>query len=222
MHTHFCPTAFILALCLLLVSCGPPPQTGKLPPIPSANRSQAASASVPTKTRAASSMASTTHGLPSAAAVDVTKKPLLKTFFRSPPDVNRLDDLYGSTRGKVQHISIVSNCNLDVLKAFLAIGWAPVFRSRRSGTGHLSAVMGYDDADQRIQVGNPLGAQKKGLRTRAGRTLTYSEFEKEWATGSGNKCVLITPKRLHDVEIHTALKKYLPEEQVAQIKVRSR
>ena len=222
MHTHFCHTAFILALCVLLVSCGPPPQTGKLPPIPSANRSQSASTSAPTKTRAASSMASATQGVPSAAAIDVTKKPLLKAFFRNEPNVNRLDDLYGSTRGQVQHISIVSNCNLDVLKAFVATGWAPVFRSRRSGKGHLSAVMGYDDADQQIQVGNPLGAQRKGLRTRAGRTLTYSEFEKEWATGSGNKCVLITPKRLHDVEIHAALKKYLPEEQVARVQVRSR
>ena len=160
--------------------------------------------------------------LPASAAVDVTKKPLLKAFFRSPPDVNRLDDLYGTTRGKVQHISIVSNCNMDVLKAFLATGWAPIILSKRSSKGYLTAVMGYDDADQQIQVGNPLSAQRKGLHTRAGRTLTYSEFEKEWATGSGNKCVLITPKRLHDVEIHAALKKYLPKEQVAQIRVRSR
>lgn len=222
MHTHFCHTAFILALCLLLVSCGPPPQTGKLPPIPSANRSQSTSASAPPKTWAASSMASETQGLPSAAAIDFTKKPLLTTLFRDEPNVNRLDDLYGSTRGKIQHISIVSNCNLDVLKAFVATGWAPVFRSRRSGTGHLSAIMKYDDADQQIQVGNPLSARAKRQRARVGRTLTYSEFEKEWTTGSGNKCVLITPKRLHDVEIHAALKKYLPEEQVAQIGVRSR
>ena len=216
MHTHFCHTASILVLCLLLVSCGPPPQTGKLPPIPSANRSQPASA--PTKTRPASA----TGALPASAVVDVTKKPLLKAFFRGQPNVNRLDDLYGTTRGKVQNLSVVSNCDMDVLKAFLATGWAPIILSRRSGKGYLTTVMRYDDDAQQIQVGNPLGAQRRGLNTRAGRTLTYSEFEKEWATGSGRKCVLITPKKLNDASIRAALKKYLPENQVARVQVRSR
>ena len=218
MHTHFCHTAFILALCILLVSCGPPPQTGKLPPIPSANRSQSAAASTPTKTRTASA----TGTLPASAAVDVTKKPLLKAFFRGQHDVSRLEDLYGTTRGQVQNLSIVSNCSLDVLKAFIATDWAPIILSRRSGKGHLTTVMGYDDADQQIQVGNPLGAQRRGLQTRAGRTLTYSEFEKEWTTGSRRTCVLITPKKLNEVSIHAALEKYLPKEQVARVQVRSR
>ena len=190
----------------------------RMPPIPSANRSQPASASAPTKTRTASA----TGTLPASAAVDVTKKPLLKAFFRGQHDVTRLEDLYGTTRGKVQNISIVSNCNLEVLKAFMATGWAPVILSRRSGKGHLTTVMKYDDAEQQIQVGNPLGAQRRGLQTRAGRTLTYSEFEKEWTTGSARKCVLITPKKLDDVSIHAALEKYLPKEQVAQVQVRSR
>ena len=222
MHPHFFHTAFILTLCILLVSCGPPPQTGKLPPIPSANRSQPASASAPTKTQTASAMASATGALPASAAVDVTKKPLLKMLFRNEPNVNRLEDLYGKTRGQVQNISIVSNCNLDVLKAFMANGWAPVILSRRSGKGYLTTVMQYDDGDQQVQVGNPLSAQRKGLRTRAGRTLTYSEFEKEWTTGSGRTCALITPKKLNEPSVHAALEKYLPREQVARVQVRSR
>lgn len=222
MRPHLFHTASILALSILLVSCGPPPQTGKLPPIPSANRSQPASASAPTKTRTTSAMASTTQGLPTAAAVDVAKKPLLKMLFRDVPRFNRLEDLYGTTRGQVQNLSVVSNCNLDVLKAFVATDWAPIILSRRSGKGHLTTVMGYDDGDQQIQVGNPLDARKKGLHTRAGRTLTYSEFEKEWTTGSGRKCVLITPKKLNEASIHAALEKYLPEEQVTRIQVRSR
>ena len=220
MHTHFFHTAFILTLCILLVSCGPPPQTGKLPPIPSANRSQPASA--PAKTQTASAMASATGALPTAAAIDVTKKPLLKAFFRNEPDVNRLEDLYGKTRGQVQNLSIVSNCNLEVLKAFVATDWAPIILSRRSGKGHLTTVMKYDDADQQIQIGNPLGAQRRGPRTRAGRMLTYSEFEKEWTTGSRRTCVLITPKKLNEMSIHAALEKYLPKEQVARVQVRSR
>ena len=218
MHTHFCHTAFVLALCLLLVSCGPPPQTGKMPPIPSANRSQPASTSAPTKTRTASA----TGALPASAAIDVTKKPLLKALFRNEPNVTRLEDLYATTRGQVQNLSVVSNCNLEVLKAFVATGWAPIILSRRSGKGHLTTVMQYNDADQQIQIGNPLAAQREGLRSRVGRMLTYSEFEKEWTTGSRRKCVLITPKKLHDADVRAALKKYLPEEQVARIQVRSR
>ena len=218
MHTHFCHTAFVLALCLLLVSCGPPPQTGKMPPIPSANRSQPASTSAPTKTRTAS----VTGALPASAAIDVTKKPLLKALFRNEPNVTRLEDLYATTRGQVQNLSVVSNCNLEVLKAFVATGWAPIILSRRSGKGHLTTVMQYNDADQQIQIGNPLAAQREGLRSRVGRMLTYSEFEKEWTTGSRRKCVLITPKKLHDADVRAALKKYLPEEQVARIQVRSR
>ena len=216
MHTRFYHTAFILALCLLLVSCGPPPQTGKLPPIPSANRSQPASTSTPAKTRTAAA----TGSLPASAAIDVTKKPLLKTFFRIDHDIRRLEDLYGTTRGKIQNLSVVSNCNLEVLKAFVATGWTPIILSKRSTPGYLTAVMGYDDTAQQVQIGNPLGAQRSGTRGR--RLLSYSEFEKEWGTGSANKCVLVTPKRLHDVEIHAALKKYLPEDQVARIQVRSR
>ena len=218
MHTHFCHTAFVLALCLLLVSCGSPPQTGKMPPIPSANRSQPASTSAPTKTRTASA----TGALPASAAIDVTKKPLLKALFRNEPNVTRLEDLYATTRGQVQNLSVVSNCNLEVLKAFVATGWAPIILSRRSGKGHLTTVMQYNDADQQIQIGNPLAAQREGLRSRVGRMLTYSEFEKEWTTGSRRKCVLITPKKLHDADVRAALKKYLPEEQVARIQVRSR
>lgn len=218
MHSHFFHTAFILALCLLLVSCGPPPQTGKLLPIPSANRSQPASTSAPARIRTAAA----TGALPAAAAVDVTKKPLLKAFFRNEPNVNRLEDLYGKTRGQVQNLSIVSNCDLEVLKAFVATGWAPIILSRRSGKGHLTTVMQYDDADQQIQIGNPLGAQRKGLQSRGGRMLTYSEFEKEWTTGSRRTCVLITPRKLNEPSIHAALEKYLPKEQVARVQVRNR
>ena len=212
MHPHFCHPVFILALCLLLVSCGPPPQTGKMPPIPSATRSQSASTSAPMATKTAPA----TGALPATAAIDVTRKPLLKAFFKNEPNVNRLEDLYATTKGQVANLSVVSNGNLEVLKAFVATGWAPVILSRGSGKGHLTVVMQYDDGAQQIQIGNPLAAQ------RSGRRLTYAAFDKEWATGSGRTCVLITPKKLNERDIHAALKKYLPEEQVAQIQVRTR
>ena len=204
MHTRFYYTVSIVVLCLLLVSCGPAPQ-GERMPIPSATRSESNS-----------STASATEWL-SAASIDVTKKPLLKTFFRTEPNVTRLDDLYATTRGTVENIAVVSNCNLEVLKAFVVTGWAPVILLRRSGKGHLTVVMGYNDVAQQIQIGNPLGAPGRGERR-----LTYSDFQKEWVTGSGPKCVLITPQKLNEAAIHTALKKHLPEDLFARIQVRSR
>ena len=208
MNTRFCYTVSIVALCLLLVSCGPAPQ-GERMPIPSTTRSDSDSIQ--------SHPASATELLPSSASIDVTRKPLLKTFFKTEPNVTRLDDLYVTTRGKVDNISIVSNCNLEVLKVFVARDWAPVILLRRSGKGHLTVVMGYNDVAQQIQIGNPLGAPGRGERR-----LTYSDFEKEWATGSGQKCALITPKKLNKAAIDDVLKKYLPEDQVARIQVRSR
>ncbi len=208
MHTPFYYTVSTVALCLLVVSCGPAPQ-GERMPIPSATRAQSAS------TESQKLPASWT-GVSSAASIDVTKKPLLKTFFRTAPSVTRLDDLYATTRGTVENIAVVSNCNLEVLKSFVVTGWAPVILLRRSGKGHLTVVMGYNDVAQQIQVGNPLGAE------RAERRLTYSDFQKEWITGSGSKCVLITPQKLNEAAIHTALKKHLPEDLFARIQVRSR
>ena len=160
--------------------------------------------------------APTLGALPATAAIDVTRKPLLKAFFKNEPNANRLEDLYATTKGQVENLSVVSNGNLEVLKAFVATGWTPVILSRGSGKGHLTVVMQYDDGAQQIQIGNPLAAQ------RGGRRLTCAAFDKEWATGSSRTCVLITPKKLHDRDIRAALKKYLPENQVAQIQVRSR
>ena len=118
MYTYFSYTIFILVLCSLLGSCGPASQGGRMP-IPSATHSQSAS------TMSQKQPASST-GLPGAVSIDVTKKPLLKTLFRAEPNVTRLDDLYGTTKGKVDNISIVSNCSVDVLKAFVATDWTPV------------------------------------------------------------------------------------------------
>ena len=209
MYTRFCYTVSIVALYLLVVSCGPAPQ-GERMPIPSATRSH----SVSTESQ---KQPTSWTGLPSTASIDVRRKPLLKTLFKTEPNVTRLDDLYATTRGTVENIAVVSNCDLAVLKAFVATDWAPIILSRRSSKGHLNVVMGYSEVAQQIQIGNP-----RGVQGWVERKLTYSDFEKEWATGSGQKCVLITPQKLNEAAIHAALKKHLSEDQVARIQVRSR
>ena len=70
MRTRFCSPVSIVALCLLVVSCGPAPQ-GERMPIPSATRSQSVST-------ASQKQPASWTGLPSAASIDVRRKPLLK------------------------------------------------------------------------------------------------------------------------------------------------
>lgn len=197
MQNHLISFTLTLILSVFLISCGPTPQIQMaIPNLPSA--------------RSASS-ASTAVSLPPTAHVDARGLSLLEVVFRTQLNVNRLDDLYATTRGKVDNISVVSNCNLDVLKGFVTTGWAPVVFLHAAGR-RLWAVVGYDERE--IQVENPI--------SRAIRTMTQSDFEKQWTTGSGQKCVLITPGQLSGNRVHFVLGKYLPPNQVTEVKVRSR
>lgn len=159
------------------------------------------------------STSSSTPALPPAANSDLSGLRLLEVVFRTQLNVNRLDDLYATTRGTVSSLSVVSNCDLGVLKAFVAKSWAPVVLLHSSGR-RLWAVTGYDDAKQEILVENAV--------SRIVRPLTYSEFQKDWATSSGSKCVLITPGKLNRARVHSVLTEYLPPQRVAQVQVRSR
>ncbi|MCZ6679298.1 MAG: hypothetical protein O7E52_18870 [Candidatus Poribacteria bacterium] len=200
MQNHSCRITFILALCVLAMSCGTSTQNQRMPISGTASSRPAPSAS--------------TASLPPNANIDFRKLPLLEVIFRTQLKVNRLDELYGTTKTNVQHLSVVSNCNLDVLKGFVATGWAPIIALQHSGGKRLWAVTGYDNVAGQIQTANPI--------SRVVRRFSDSDFEREWATGSGNKCVLVTPGRLTEARVNSELGKYLPSAQVSQVKVRSR
>ena len=208
MQTRFAVFAFTLTLCVLLISCGPPPQqkTRYIPSVPSSETTASSSST---------SRASTTASLPSAAAADFTRMPLLKLIFSTSLNINRIDDLYGMTNRQIRHLSVVSNCDLDVLKGFVADGWAPVVLLQYGNKRRLWTVAGYDDAAEQIQLANPA--------TRNSRTISYSDFRKE-STSSAGKCVLcgVIPGELTEAKVHSVLKSYLPAARVSQVKVRSR
>ena len=54
------------------------------------------------------------------------------------------------------------------------------------------------------------------------RRLTYKDFEASWSKISRNKCILITPQKLSELDVRKALGNYLPEAAFQQISVRSR
>ena len=116
----------LLIFMVLAISCGPPP-TGQYH-VPETAIAAAA------KTVPEPSM-QTAKSLPEAAAINLREMPYVRNIFKQPLRIDRggLDDFYATTRGKVQHIAIISNASLDVLKAFVAKGWAPIVVVRLQG-----------------------------------------------------------------------------------------
>ncbi len=123
------PTIFIfLTIILFAINCGPM-QSQRLP-IPETSSSE-----ISTNTQSTNSM-----DLPKAAIVDLKEitflKDALKTPLTSTSSNPGLEDFHIRIRANVRHSAIISNCNLDILKALIAQGWAPVvkyeFQGRKS------------------------------------------------------------------------------------------
>ena len=174
-------------------------------------------ASVPGSTSqqsTSSTPASSDPSLPQTGRIDRRGLTLLDVIFRTQLNINRIDDLYATTKGQVSNLAIVSSGELNVLKAFVAQRWAPVVLLQYGNKRHLWAVTGYDNPAQQIQLGNAINSQV--------RIIPYADFEKEWSGGSARKFVLVTPIRLSEERVQSVLAKYLPEAQASQVKVRSR
>ena len=202
-----------LVFVILAISCGPPPQGQYYVPEsaiqaaeknvrPQSNQNQAA-------------------GLPDSAMVRLEEQPYLrnafKTAFNEPMPASRtgLDDFYVRTRGKVQHISIISGGSFDVLKAFVAKGWAPIVMIQFQGRSpEILPVSDYNDQLSVVYLQNPTNFTK--------RQLSYGEFGATWSKNSRNKCILITPQALNEVIVHNVLGNYLPPEAFQGISVRRR
>ena len=98
--------------------------------------------------------------------------PLLKTVFRNLPATSRIDDLFARVKGEVDNLSLVSNCDLDILKGFVAGGWTPVVLLRNERQPRV--VVGYDDDVEEIQLTNIANAPSthngsKASQAEAGR-----------------------------------------------------
>ena len=198
-----------LLLCGFLIGCGASTQKRRIPSVPVSTSTQPASTASP-----ATSMP-TRVSVPSTVAPDFKGLPVEVVFRRQVRlGPRKIEALYHMTREHVDNLILVSNIDLDVLKAFVAQGWAPVVRLQyRNNKPHMWAVIGYDDPVRQIQLGNPV--------TRARRNRSYVDFEREWAVGSARKCLLVTPRKLGKTGVYAILKKYLPSVQAAQVKIRS-
>ena len=198
-----------LVFALLAINCGPPPQGQFHVP-----ETAIAAAEKNVTQQAKSDQA---VSLPENAIARLDKMPYLRNAFKEPPTTSRggLDDFYARTRGKVQHAAIISGGSFDVVKAFVANGWAPIVRVQLEGRNpEILPLSDYSDQASEIHLQNPMSRTK--------RRISYSDFEKYWERDSRGKCVLITPQQLSDLDVQRVLGRYLPKEAFQQISVRSR
>ena len=200
----------LLVFALLAINCGPPPQGQFHVP---ETALAAAEKNVTQQAKRDQAVS-----LPENATVHLQDRPYVRNAFKGPVNANTrggLDDFYARTRGKVQHAAIISNCSLDVLKAFIAKGWVPIVKIQFSqGNSEILPLARYSDQSSEMFFQNPTSLSE--------RRLSYKDFETTWTASSRNKCVLITPQQLSDLDVQRVLGKYLPKEAFQQISVRSR
>ena len=208
-YSTVCACVASLVFVFMAINCGPPPQGQYHVP-----ETALAAAERNTRPQSGQSQAS----LPESATVQLQKLPYVRNAFKEPPRVGSrggLDDLYATTRGTVQHLAIISNCSLDVLKAFIAKGWTPIVMIQFQGRSpEILTLSDYNDQLGEISLQNPTNLAK--------RRLNYADFETTWSKTSRNKCVLITPQQLTEIDVQNVLGRYLPTEAFQGISVRSR
>ena len=198
-YSALCACVALLVFGLLAINCATPPQGQYQVP--------------ETAMQAAENQGS----LPESATVRLQEQPYLRNAFKEPIPASRsgLDDLFARTRGTVQHAAVVSGGSFDVLKAFVANGWAPIVMIQFQGrTPEILPISDYNDQLSEVSLQNPTNLSK--------RRLTYEEFEAAWRKNSQNKCVLITPQQLTEADLEKALVRYLPAEAFQQVSIRSR
>lgn len=192
----------IFALTFWVLSCGPPPQTGKF---------YVPEVATTSKTRAGQEQAS----LPASGLVDLRKMPYVRNVFKTPlrPGNGGLDDVFATLRSQVDNIAIISNGSLDVLKAFIAEGWAPIVLLRSQRSQEVLSVVRYNDGASELYLQNPNNLSE--------RRMSYNDFGKAWAA-SRSKCLLITAQNLSEAKIQEVLGGYLPAESFGSLSVRSK
>lgn len=209
--------AALLVLCILVIGCGPAP--GKRY-IPSASTS-GVETSVPRTTSASASTP-----LPRTAEVASARLPIPKAIFKNQPIHYSIEDFYARIKRQDDHISLVSNCDLDILKAFIASGWAPVVLLRYDSPLQFWALVGYDDSEEEIQLTNIARAYSgtNDLKRQRIRRLPYSDFVRRWSTRwAARKCMLVAPGlAFTEAKVRSALAKNLTATHASQGTVKSR
>ena len=210
LYSTVCVCVVSLVFVLLSINCGPPPQGQYHVPESAITAAE--------KTMRPQSTQKSGASLPESATVQLEKMPYIRNAFKQRVRVSSrggLNDFHASSRAQVQHSAVISNCSFDVLKAFIAKGWAPIVMVEFQGrTPEILPMSHYNEQLGEVLLENPSNRNK--------RRLTYKDFEMSWSRISRNKCVLITPQQLTETDVQKVLGNYLPKEAFQQISIQSR
>ena len=209
-YSTVCACVASLVFVFLTSNCGPPPQGQYY--IPESALAAAERTTTPTQSGQSESK------LPESATIQLENLPYLRNAFKGPVRVRSrggLNDFHASSRQQVQHSAVISNCSFDILKAFIAKGWAPIVMVEFQGrTPEILPMSQYNNQSREVYLENPSNLNK--------RRLTYKDFEASWSRISRNKCILITPRKLSELDIRKALGDYLSEAEFQEVSVQSR
>jgi len=110
--------------------------------------------------------------------------------------------------------AFLSRCDIDVIKAIIASGWAPsVVLQTPGGQKHIRVVIGYNDPPRRIILVD-FKDPARFIQLDEG----YDDFEKQW---DRNTCVIID-RNVSEASIKPSLSRYLSSEKIMSVGITTR
>jgi len=141
--------------------------------------------------------------------------------FRVVPSLNSADTftvVHSRDIASKSHFNsaVVSKCDQDVIKAFVAANWVPaIVVDSPVGPKHIRFVIGYDDSSKKMILNDPVDVgESKQI------DMDYSEFAKLWSDPQ-KTCLIISAQRVNEVNIKEVLGKYLPKDKIDTLVIRA-
>jgi len=119
--------------------------------------------------------------------------------------------------------AMLTRCDFDIIKAFVAYGWAPAIILRSpTGPEHLRTVIGYNDPPEELTLTDPMntvGPTEPGALKQM--KLSYADFLKMW-DDQQKSCLLFFSQYTDESLIKNALWQFLPKDKTNSIAIRTK
>ncbi len=119
--------------------------------------------------------------------------------------------------------AMLTRCDFDIIKAFVAYGWAPAIILRSpTGPQHLRTVIGYNDPPEELTLTDPMqtvGPTEPGELKQM--KFSYADFLKMW-DDQQKSCLLLFSQYTDESLIKNALWQFLPKDKTNNITIRTK
>jgi hypothetical protein len=131
--------------------------------------------------------------------------------------------IFRDINAKGYHSAMLTRCDFDIIKAFVANGWAPAIILRSpTGPEHLRTVIGYNDPPEELTLVDPMDTvgptEPGGLKQ---MKLSYADFLKMW-DDQQKSCLLFFSQYTDESLIKNALWQFLPKDKTNAITIRTK